>query len=76
MKSKSKKKHYTKASTLKDISSRVDYNAPLDLNTILEMSRKGLLKESSKKIARASIIRSIDSRSHFFSRGIMEGSCR
>jgi len=39
------KKWYVKVSHLKDISSRVDWNSPLDLNTILQLSKYGLLKE-------------------------------
>ena len=54
MKNNKKNKTYVRASRIKDTSGSVDWNKPLNLETILELSRKGLLKEkrsTSKKAA-------------------------
>ena len=52
MKSINKEKEifYVKVSPIKDTSNCVDWEHPLDLNTILELSRRGLLKE--RKVSR------------------------
>ena len=36
---------YVKADRTRDISARVDWENPLDLNTIVQLSKHGLLKE-------------------------------
>jgi len=36
---------YVKATRVRDISKRVDWENPLDLNTIVQLSKHGLLKE-------------------------------
>lgn len=54
MKHNPKNKTYVRVSRIKDTSTSVDWNKPLNLDTLLELSHKGLLKEkkvSSKKAA-------------------------
>ena len=54
MKHNKKNKTYVRVSRIKDTSSSVDWDKPLNLETILELSKKGLLKEkkiTSKKAA-------------------------
>ena len=49
----SDKAWYVKLSRVQDISGRVDWNNPLDLKTILHLSKYGLLKEKKAQNPKA-----------------------
>ncbi len=53
MKTRNKKKTYVRVSRMKDSSASVDWNRPLNLETLLELSRKGLLKEKKRSPKKA-----------------------